>query len=130
MVSLLGLTSLGNAQTIDISNPRFYSDVNGTNLRKIMNVSFGWFKTLDQEQKEAYYSSIVLALKEGQPDQPVGVRWYRNDASGVTRVVWQENRTAGFCKRLHISVIAYDMLKNIQTTACFNEVDNRWTWYE
>ena len=127
MVTLLVMNTSINAQTINIDNPRFYSDVNGTFLRQILNVSFGWFKTLDDSQKEAYYGSIIMALEDAQPGQ--FARWYKNNASGTVRVAWQELRTAGLCKRLHISLIAHDTIKNIQTTACFNDIDNRWSWY-
>jgi len=44
-------------------------------------------------------------------------------------VAWQFPRNGTLCKRLHVSVIAHNMQKNLQTTACFNEVDNRWHWY-
>lgn len=117
-----------NAQTISLGNPRFYNEVNGPFLRQVLNISFGWFKTLDNEQKEAYYSSMIVALEEAQPGQ--SARWYRNNASGTIRVAWQEPRNGSICKRLHISIIAYDTLKNMQTTACFNEVDNDWIWYQ
>lgn len=117
-----------NAQTINIENPRFYNELHGGNtLHHILNISFGWFKTLDKEQKEAYHSSIVVALEEAQPGQ--FARWYKNDASGVVRVAWQEPRNGSICKRLHISLIAYSTVKEVQSTACFNEVDNRWSWY-
>lgn len=127
MAALLVMNTSTNAQTINIENPRFYQDVSGSNLRQILNISFGWFKTLDNDQKEAYYSSMILALEEAQPGQ--SARWYRNNASGTVRVAWQEPRNGSVCKRLHISVIAHDLLKNMQTTACFNEVDNTWSWY-
>ena len=116
-----------NAQTVNISNPKFYNDVNGAYLQQILNTSFGWFKSLDNEQKEAYYSSMIVALEEAQPGQ--SARWYRNNASGTVRVAWQEPRNGGICKRLHISIIAHDTLKNMQATACFNEMENNWVWF-
>lgn len=127
MAALLVTSTSINANPINIENPRFYSDTNGSTLGQIINVSFGWFKTLDNSQKEAYYSSMILALEESQPGQ--FARWYRNNASGSVSVAWQEIRNGTVCKRLHISVIAYDTMKNMQTTACFNEVDNTWNWY-
>lgn len=128
MATLL-VTSISttNAQVINIDNPRFYNDVNGPAARQIFNVSFGWFKTLDDEQKSAYYSTIAIALDEVQPGQ--FVRWYKNDASGFVRVAWQIPRDGSVCKRLHLETIAHGVRKNTQATACFNEVDNTWTWY-
>ena len=117
-----------NAQTVNISNPTFYNDVSGAYLRQILNMSFGWWnKTLDSDQKEAYYSSMIVALEEAQPGQMA--RWYKNNASGTVRVAWQEPRNGSICKRLHISIIAFETLKNMQTTACFNETENNWMWF-
>lgn len=123
---LLATNTLTHASTLD--NPRFYHDTNGPILRQVLNISFGWFKTLDSAQKEAYYSSIAIALEEAQPGE--FARWYKNNASGMTRVVWLHSSSMGFCKRLHINVIAHSEEKNFQRTACFNDVDNRWRWYE
>jgi hypothetical protein len=125
--TLLVMSTSTNANPVNIENPKFYEEVNGPLLERIINVSFGWFKELDHEQKAAYYSSLILALEEVQPGQ--FARWYKNNASGVVRVAWQFPRNGTLCKRLHINLIAYDTEKNIQTTACFNEVDNRWQWY-
>jgi len=125
---LLATNTSINAQTLNIENPRFYNELHSGNpLHHILNTSFGWFKTLDNEQKEAYHSSIVVALEEAQPGQ--FARWYKNDASGIVRVAWQEPRNGSICKRLHIETIAYGVVKPVQVTACFNEVDNRWNWY-
>ena len=116
-----------NAQTINIENPKFYAETNGPWLEQILNVSFGWFKGLDADQKDAYYSSLILALEEAQPGQ--FSRWYKNNASGTVRVAWQFPRNGALCKRLHIGLIAHNMQKDLQTTACFNEVDYRWQWF-
>ena len=126
-VLLLVMNTSSNAQTINIENPKFYESTNGPLLNQIIDVSFGWFKGLDSEQKTAYYSSLILALEEVQPGQ--FARWYKNNASGTVRVAWQYPKNGVMCKRLHIHLIAHDAEKNMQTTACFNEVDNRWHWY-
>lgn len=128
MATLLVMSTSINAQIVNISNPTFYNDVSGAYLRQILNMSFGWWnKTLDSDQKEAYYSSMIVALEEAQPGQMA--RWYRNNASGTVRVAWQEPRNGSICKRLHISIIAFETLKNMQTTACFNEAENNWVWF-
>lgn len=127
MAMLLATSTSIKANTVDIENPKFHSSVNGDLLDQIINVSFGWFKGLDSEQKSAYYSSLILALEEAQPGQ--FARWYKNNASGMVRVAWQYPKNGTLCKRLHITLIAHDTQKDMQTTACFNDIDNRWYWY-
>jgi hypothetical protein len=124
---LLVMNTSTNAQIINIENPKFHAETSGPLLEQILNVGFGWFKGLDSEQKDAYYSSLILALEEVQPGQYA--RWYKNNASGTVRVAWQFPRNGTLCKRLHIGLIAHNTQKDLQTTACFNEVDNRWHWY-
>jgi hypothetical protein len=116
-----------NANTVNIENPKFYDSVGGDLLEQIINVSFGWFKELDADQKTAYYSSLILALEEVQPCQYS--RWYKNNASGTVRVAWQYPKNGSLCKRLHISLIAHNAQRDMQTTACFNDIDNKWHWY-
>lgn len=123
---LVGNTSTTNASTVEIENPRFYNEYADMPLARVINTSFGWFKTLDSEQKQAYYSTIILALEEAQPGQ--FVRWYKNDASGIVRIAWQYPHNGSVCKRLHIETIAYSTAKTAQVTACYNEIDNRWNW--
>jgi hypothetical protein len=126
----LSVTSTSNAsnQIIDIENPRFFDYSSGSFEQQIFNLSFGWFKTLDKEQRKAYLSSLVLALEEANPGQYV--KWYESNASGSVRVAWILPDSMGYCKRLHIEAIAYNTRKNYQVTACFNGVDNRWRWYQ
>ena len=124
----VGNISNAEAQSINIENPRFFELVNGSLDQKILNLSFGWFKTLDPEQKKAYLSSIAIALEEANPGQ--FVKWYENNASGSVRVAWLLPDSIGYCKRLHIEAIAYNTQKNFQVTACFNDVDNRWRWHQ
>lgn len=123
---LVGSTSTTNAGTIEIENPRFYNSMVDSPLARVINTSFGWFKTLDSEQKQAYYSTIVLALEEAQPGQ--FVRWNKNNASGFVRVAWQQPHNGSVCKRLHMETVAYGIAKPVQVTACYNETDDRWNW--
>lgn len=124
----VGNMSNSNAQTIDIENPRFFENSNGNLADRIYNLSFGWFKTLDYDQRKAYLSSIAIALEEANPGQ--FVKWYEKNASGSVRVVWILPDSIGYCKRLHIETIAYETLKTSQVTACFNDVHNKWRWQQ
>lgn len=126
-VLLWGMSTCINAQTINIENPKFHTQTYGSLLEQILNVSFGWFKGLDADQQAAYYSTLILALEEAQPGQ--FSRWYKNNASGTVRVAWQYPKNGTLCKRLHINLIAHNTQRAVQTTACFDEVDDRWHWY-
>jgi len=44
----------------------------------------------------------------------------------MTSATWPSG--AGYCRRLHVQAIAYNVEKTMRATACFNDVDNRWTW--
>lgn len=123
---LLILTASSTALANDLDNPRFFEYRAGGFVNRLADLSFGWFKTLDDSQKSAYTQALhhaVLYADNGAP-----VKWYKNDASGlvVPSMTWPSG--AGYCRRMYIQTIAYGVEKNVRATACFNEVDNTWTW--
>ena len=124
---LLILTVSSPALANDIEDPKFFEYRSGSWTNQIIDVTFGWFKSLDGEQKLAYNQAITHAVLYADNGQPV--RWYKNDASGyaVPSMTWPSG--AGYCRRMHIQAIAYGVEKTMKATACLNEVDNRWTWY-
>ena len=124
---LLILTASNTAFAEDINNPRFFSYSSGSWTNRLADLSFGWFKTLDDEQKMAYNQAITHAIMYS--DNGEQVRWYKNNASGIVvpSMTWPSG--AGYCRRIHIQAIAYGVEKTMRATACLNEVDNRWTWH-
>jgi surface antigen len=124
---LLILSVSSTALANDIEEPRFFEYRSGAWTNRLVDVTFGWFKTLDSEQKLAYNQAITHAVLYADNGQPV--RWYKNDASGfaVPSATWPSG--SGYCRRMYIQTIAYGVQKNVRATACLNEVDNRWTWY-
>lgn len=112
----------------DLENPKFFEYRSGNWTNKLVDFSFGWFKTLDTDQKIAYNQAITHAVLYADNGQ--AVRWYKNDASGlaVPSTTWPSG--AGYCRRMYIQATAYGVEKNMRATACLNEVDNRWTWYQ
>ena len=124
---LLILTASNLAYADNIENPQFFNYRAGGFTNRLADISFGWFKTLDDEQKLAYNQSITQALMYADNGQVV--RWYKNDASGMTVVSSTWPSGAGYCRRLYVQAIAYNVEKTMKATACFNDVDNRWTWY-
>lgn len=125
---LLILTVSNPAFANPLENPRFFEYKSGEFTNRLAEITFGWFKTLDAEQKLAYNQAITHALYYSENGQPV--KWYRNNASGsvVPAATWPSG--AGYCRRIYAQTIAYGVEKTIKATACLNEVDNRWTWYQ
>ncbi len=124
---LLILTASSPALANDLEDPKFFEYRSGSWTNRLVDFTFGWFKSLDGEQKLAYNQALTHAVLYADNGQPV--RWYKNDASGyaVASMTWPSG--AGYCRRMHIQAIAYGVEKTIKATACLNEVDNRWTWY-
>lgn len=121
------LTVSSHTYAGDLQEPRFFEYRSGEFVNRLVELSFGWFKTLDHEQRMAYDQAITHALLYAENGQ--SVKWYRNGASGqaVVSATWPGG--GGYCRRIYIQAIAYGVEKNMKATACFNDVDNRWTWY-
>ncbi len=122
---ILVATSSAYAST-DIYNPRFFEYRGGPMINELINVSFGWFKTLDVEQKDAHAQAITHAVMFAENGQ--SVEWYKNNASGfaVPVITWPTG--SGYCRRLHLQIIAYNIQKTMQQTACYSNASRNWQW--
>ncbi len=109
-----------------IENPRFFEYRAGEFSNRLADLSFGWFKTLDVEQKAAYHQSINHALMFAENGQRVS--WYQGDASGESVPVMTWPTGSGYCRRLHINAIAYNVQRSMATTACLDNSSKKWTW--
>lgn len=108
----------------NVNNPRFF-DYNGSAFtNRLASITFGWFKTLDDDQMEQYQQSLVHAVLVA--DNGKSVSWYKRDASGTATPVMTWPNGDGYCRRVHISVIAYSIQKNMAATACFNYAHSNW----
>ncbi len=125
---LLILICSAPALAQDINNPRFF-EYNGSNFtNRLAEISFGWFKTLDDDQKEQYEQSLIHAVLVA--DNGKSVSWYKKDASGTATPVVTWPNGDGYCRRIHITVIAYSVQKNMAATACINYANSKWRWVE
>jgi surface antigen len=123
---LLTLLAISPALANDLNEPRFFEYQSGGFINRLGDLSFGWFKTLDDEQKDAYHQSINHAIMMAENGK--AVRWYRKNASGyaVPVMTWPNNN--GYCRRVHIQAIAYGVEKTMAATACYDDINNRWQW--
>jgi len=124
---LLTLLVISPAIAGPLDSPRFFEYNNGGSLSRAVNISFGWFNTLDSEQEDAYQSSIIHALEYSENGETV--RWYKNDASGRSTPTATWPSASGFCRRIHIQAIAFGVEKTKGVTACYNNTTSNWTWH-
>ncbi len=112
----------------DINNPRFF-EYNGSGFtNRLAEISFGWFRTLDDDQMEQYQQSLIHAVMVA--DNGKSVSWYKRDASGTATPVITWPNGDGYCRRIHISVIAYSVQKTMTATACMNNANSKWQWVD
>ena len=97
-------------------------------MSRIIDVSFGWFKKLNDEQTDRYQSSIIHALEFAELGDEV--HWYAKDASGYSVPVAEWPKGNGYCRRLHIQTIAFNQQKIMSVNACYNSMTELWTWYK
>jgi surface antigen len=124
VVSLLpGLVSAN-----DLFDPKFFEYRSNGVINNIFDVSFGWFKKLSDEEKNAYHQSIIHAVSYAENGD--AVTWYQGRASGRTVPVMTWPTSSGYCRRVHIAVNSYSITKDMSVTACYNELQDRWTWHD
>lgn len=123
---LLILLGFNTAIASPLENPKFFEYKSSSFINRVAEFSFGFFKTLDDEQKEAYNQSVVHALMYAENGQTV--RWYLKDASGETTPVMTWSTGSGYCRRLHVQAIAYSTEKTMSATACYDNASRNWRW--
>ena len=110
----------------DINEPRFFEYRAGGFTNRLGDLSFGWFKTLDDDQKESYQQSLSHAVMMAENGQKVS--WYKRNASGYAVPVMTWPTGSGYCRRVHIQAIAYSTEKTMTATACFDNAHTDWRW--
>ena len=110
----------------DINEPRFFEYRAGGFINRLGDLSFGWFKTLDDDQKESYQQSLSHAVMMAENGQKVS--WYKRNASGYAVPVMTWPTGSGYCRRVHIQAIAYSTEKTMTATACFENSSDNWRW--
>lgn len=115
------------AQAENIWKPKFFEYRSNSPVDRVFDFTFGWNKKLNEAQQDAYYQSIVHAVEYAENGEKV--QWYRDNASGYTTPVMTWPTGHGYCRRLHIDIIAHGMRKAMSASACYNNVTTNWTWY-
>jgi surface antigen len=123
---LLTLLSISNVYASDIRNPQFFEYHSNAFTNRLIDVTFGWRKTLSQEDILQYHQSINHAISMAENGQEV--KWYGNNSSGyaVPVVTWPSGN--GYCRRVYIQTIAYNIKKINPATACYDQGEETWRW--
>ena len=124
---ILALTISTASYAESMWDPKFYEYSSNGVIPRIVEFGFGWNKKLDNQQKIAYHQSIIHALEYAENGGKV--KWYLNDASGYSVPVVTWPVSDGYCRRLHLSVIAHGKRKTKAVSACFSNMDSNWTWH-
>ena len=125
--SLILAASIGTAVArSDINEPKFFEYRAGGFINHVTDFTFGWFRTLNNNQKESYHQALTHAVMMAENGQKV--QWYKEDASGFAVPVMTWSTGSGYCRRVHIQAIAYGTLKTMSATACFDNAHTNWRW--
>jgi len=126
--SLILATVISTSAVADtVWDPKFFEYKSNGIADRIIAFSFGWNKKLSDEQKLAYHQSVIHALEYAENGDKVN--WYKNNASGYSKPVMTWLSNGGYCRRLHLSVIAHNKHKSMAVTACYNNNTSNWSWY-
>jgi len=115
-----------NTSAMAYENTRFFDYRSNTPVGQLVELSFGWFKKLNDNQKDAYYQSIAHAVMYAENGQKVD--WYRENASGFTVPVVTWPTGSGYCRRIYLEVIAYNTVRHNRLNACYNNSSDSWSW--
>jgi len=124
---ILALCISTGAFAQDVFDPKFFDYTSNSVANKLVEFSFGWNKKLNDRQREVYHQSIIHALEYA--DNGHKVKWYEQDASGYSVPVLTWPKSNGYCRTLHLNVIAFDKQKSMAITACYNNMDSNWAWF-
>jgi hypothetical protein len=82
LLILTFVSSIATAGPLD--SPRFFEYKNGGNLARGLSMTFGWFRTLDEDQEDAYQQSIIQAIAYGVEKTKGATACYDNTSSKWT----------------------------------------------
>ena len=123
---LLILTASSSVFANNVEEPRFFEYRNGGFMNRLADLSFGWFKTLSTDQKDAHTQAVTHAVMYAENGREVV--WYKGDASGIAVPVMTWPNGSGYCRRIHVQVIAYNTEKTMSQTACYSNASTNWQW--
>jgi surface antigen len=118
-----------NCLAADIYNPKFF-EYRGSDAAfgQVINVTFGWLRVLDPEQRAQHTQAITHALHYAENGQDV--KWWQGDAFGYARVVMTWPSGSGYCRRLQTYAVAYNVERSISGTACYSNSTGSWRWIQ
>ena len=90
-------------------------------------ISFGWGKSLSDEQMEYYSIAQMHALYYGEVGEKV--KWQHNGVHGYVKVQALEPKGTGYCKHVTTVLYAFGKKDSLTLAACHTYRNGRWDWY-
>jgi hypothetical protein len=113
----LTLTSVAKAERFDTPHLSIESDP----------ISFGWFKTLDDNEMSLYAMAMINAILSA--DNGDKVEWHSNRAMGYSMVLYTKPTGHGYCRTVYTSVYAFNQEKDKTQVFCYLNDRDRWVTY-
>lgn len=112
---------------MDHEDPKFFEYTATGFVNGLSEMTFGYFKRLDPDQKAMYNQSVIHAVMYAENGQTV--KWQRGNAGGLSVPVMTWPTSAGYCRRIHIKARAYNVDRTMSATACYDNTSDNWIWY-
>lgn len=124
LTAVILISSVSLAHSDEVESPTFYSYSGGTFTNRLVSMSFGFFRSLDDNEEDAFYQAVNQAVMYADTGQTVS--WFRGQASGTATPVFTWPVNNGYCRRVHIKTYKYNRVRTQAATACFS--GNTWRW--
>lgn len=122
VIIIIMISSIANAA--GVNSPTFYDYSGGKFVNRLVSSSFGFFRTLNDNEADAFYQAVTHAVMYADTGEQV--QWFRGRASGTATPVFTWPVNNGYCRRVHIQTFAYNRERTQVATACFSGETWRW----
>lgn len=102
----------------------FTTNVKAELVMNSEEISFGWFQKLNEVQMNSHMSSLGQALLHA--DNGEAVHWNRNGAWGLSRILYTDSNSQGYCRTVYVEVFAFNKKKSDVHKYCYNTSSETW----
>ena len=124
LITVISILLSNTAYAASVNSPTFYDYKGGSFVNILVSSSFGFFRSLNDYENDAFQQSVNHAVMYANNGETV--EWFRGRASGTATPVFTWPVNGGYCRRVHIQTFAFNRERTQTATACFRGKDWRW----